>query len=135
MASDKTQFPRFIEPPWQTVERPDPMDDAFDLGLDPSSGQLVLRGRTPDPAPPADDLPATDIARRGFFADDPVRKKLENIGEDDGDDLFFDARTGQLVVRPRSNPATTAPETTVTPRDDLPATTIARRGFFINVAG
>lgn len=52
-----------------------------------------------------------------------VSKALVNIREQDDDELYFDPRTGKLVAR---GPGEVVPSD----RDRLPATEMAREGFF-----
>ena len=57
--------------------------------------------------------------------DDRVTEALRKIKEGDAEEeLYFDAETGQVVVRSRSNAL-------VVSQDHLPATQMAQEGFFL----
>lgn len=57
--------------------------------------------------------------------DDRVTEAFRKIKEGDAEEeLYFDAETGQLVVRSRSNAL-------VVSQDHLPATQMAQEGFFL----
>ena len=83
---------------------------------------------SPCASAPVDAMPATEMAREGFFAGDShrssnaeVAQALQLIKDEAGEDeLFFDPRTGQLTVHgPGERPV-----------DAMPATEMAREGFF-----
>lgn len=127
MSQSLASLPPAIFPDSVLVPRAQqPAEQLFDeLFFEPGSGRLVLR-RPGETAPDA--VPATQMARTGFFADGDggtraVLQRLEHIADDDdGDDLMFDPATGRLTVRPRGE-AAPGP-------DAVSAVQMARTGFF-----
>ena len=126
-----------------TLERIRRAEVEEELVFDPATGRLVVvppGGEVPNP----DALPATSMAREGFFAAEltlgtwlgqlirrvaqpsaaqRVEQALERMqrGEETDEELVLDVNTGRLVVVRRgeaSNP------------DALPAMSMAREGFF-----
>lgn len=95
------------------------------LFYEPASGRIVLR----DPHDrAADAVPATELVRGGFFADEDAKgtaavlRRLEVIADDGDDDLVFDPATGRLTVRGKGQ---------VAPGPDaVSAVQMARTGFF-----
>ena len=113
----------------QVAERP-PAPEFDELFFDASSGQLTLASPSGAARSGGDAVSAVQMARSGFF-NDPVPpdnaallRGMERIadGADDGEELFFDPSTGQLLLRPRGQAA---------PRpDQVSAVSMARTGFF-----
>ena len=100
------------------------------MSVPPRVIPVPLPGSSPAGSSPAGSTPTgtatpgTPAAPRAPAADSAsLRRKLERMGdtESDGEELYFDAVTGKLVLKKKNAPA--AP-------DENPVTSIARDGFF-----
>ena len=80
---------------------------------------------------PAQPAPAHAIASRGFHADDDdiAAAMARLVRGSEEDELTFDPATGQIVVR-RRTPEGTSEEPSGRSSGSMPATTMAKNGFF-----
>ncbi|MES2644203.1 MAG: hypothetical protein V4850_32255 [Myxococcota bacterium] len=115
--------PRVV--PDAILSHPDADGRREELFFDRGSGRLVVH--RPDEAT-ADEVPATEMARTGFFAENvsgenrAVLHRLERITDESDDELVFDPSTGKLIVQRRGAPPPSP--------DSVSAVTMARTGFF-----
>ena len=104
-------------------------ENGDELIFDPATGELRSSRSAEDP----DRVPATQMAREGFFLQEgnaPIGQP-QSIGElgspapaptAEGEELVFNSATGKLQAAPSAEA-----------RDRVPATRMAREGFFAEV--